>query len=68
MEMLAKLLTLAVALFQSCAMNFLLEHPSLVDSEVFEELPEHLQTEIEEQMWRGSVASWWGQLVHLVGF
>ena len=34
-------------------MNFLIEHPSLVDSDVFEELPDHLQTEIEGQMWQG---------------
>ncbi|KAL5019275.1 hypothetical protein ScPMuIL_004997 [Solemya velum] len=35
-------------------LNYLVDHPSVIDSEVFDDLPEHLQTEVEEVVsWRG---------------
>ncbi|XP_041365007.1 uncharacterized protein LOC121380244 [Gigantopelta aegis] len=35
-------------------LQYIMEHPSLADSEVFEDLPEHLQAEVEDTIaWRG---------------
>jgi len=33
---------------RSAALNFITEHPDMLESEVFEDLPEHLQIEVEE--------------------
>ena len=39
-------------------MNFVMDHPTIVDSDVFEDLPEYLQAEVEEMVsWHGYVFS-----------
>ncbi len=42
--------------FQAAALQFITEHPGVVDSDVFDDLPEHLQNEVEDAVaWHGSV-------------
>ncbi|XP_013420010.1 uncharacterized protein LOC106180548 [Lingula anatina] len=39
---------------RSSALNFITEHPKVMESEVFEELPEHLQSEVADAvLWHG---------------
>ncbi|XP_070579796.1 uncharacterized protein [Ptychodera flava] len=43
---------------RGAAMNFVMETPSLVQSEVFDDLPDHLQTEVEDLVaWKGNETS-----------